>query len=566
MERPPHHLEEEPITERLPEREPTFSVMQQIDIVEEIEAYFDRHPEVPRTRIDEVRAMIVPQLQERWAALEAIDARAKRKTAGALSQLRDLVRNKASRNLIVGALGAAAAGGYGVGTGVRLHREAVDEAERAMAAVPAETAPPSAPPAPDATREEKERAPRMPDIRLEGLDPEMTKERMERLLATFPKGWVEDIGVIEFRDEKGPAVANTDPVLHAQATAGDDEDGRTTIIFYAGAKNVGRATIFGEYLRHESTHANDVVRDGSMTQEQRAYLRAKCRERRTAENRFKSAYVEAIKEGDGSDEQRDMEYLAEIMAVYMLSSDPSKVLHAEDVGLAQWHIGLTDPDFDRREAIAKWGELLHDMRWSAARATVSAAIEAGGADKNDFDDLEAWIKPRFRRPVDVDFASQRQARRHLTAKVASFAQDDVRAEYAALVMEAAQAREAVLQTLVLHDDVTAYGEPARRYANALRDVRRRELEVQSLEAERFRLEVAILLENQDVILGAGDASGFLAPGEDAELSGVAFEHSGRADFFAQTFDWKPQPGYGEVLQPPIEVHVYGKKRANKKKP
>jgi len=194
---------------------------------------------------------------------------------------------------------------------------------------------------------------------LRALDPEATPERIDAILATFPKGFIEgEVGSIGFKDKKktpltkyGKALqTNSEALAHA---AGGKMRMKADIVFWAGSKNFDSGYIWGRTLLHEVAHAVDWRNSHKLEFMERDSLKRAVYERVGATDRFRSTYVETISNDDAQTERdvKAREYWAEIVAAYLSGdlADPQD----PDFKLVQGFITEEDPTFDRDQALVR---------------------------------------------------------------------------------------------------------------------------------------------------------------------------------------------------------------------
>ncbi|MFC1662703.1 hypothetical protein ACFL04_00875 [Patescibacteria group bacterium] len=178
----------------------------------------------------------------------------------------------------------------------------------------------------------------------------------EVITETYPQNWVStEVDTIAQYDETEPLPEKYGPKAGDEAAAtyyhGDDYN---TIIMHAPTKEYAPDHVLNDLLPHELGHANDWESDNDMSIEGRADMLLAIYERLQSDDRYQSAYVEAI---ENEDEKLEMylkatEYWAEICAMYF--SQPGE-LDQKDFELVDNWVREADPDFDIYEA--------NDKRW-----------------------------------------------------------------------------------------------------------------------------------------------------------------------------------------------------------
>lgn len=195
------------------------------------------------------------------------------------------------------------------------------------------------------------------------LDPEATPERLQLILSTLPDGFIEgDVASIGFRDEKYQIDKSYGEELHlnsegAGTAEGGDGASGTRIVFWRGMKGHPSQAIWNGTFLHEVAHANDWRTDSDLSPKERTVLKLAIMDRVGAEDRFKSAYVEAISNDDADREleTKAVEYWAEIVEAHLKGD----ALPEADAALVKAHIAKQDSEFDRdAELQARLGVLI----------------------------------------------------------------------------------------------------------------------------------------------------------------------------------------------------------------
>lgn len=276
---------------------------------------------------------------------------------------------------------------------------------------------------------------------LRALDPEATPERLRFILDTLPAGFVEgDLAAIEFVDEDMtmPEAYGLSGVKRAHAGEGIGADG-VRVVFFRGSRGETSRELWADVMIHEIAHANDWIRDGRMSELERASLKLEVVARVMAEDRHRSSYVESIKNPDPQTELefRAVEYWAEINEAY-LQGEP---LPAADEALVKKHIAAKDPSFDRDAALKRRNDALNAMTYEEARGDASDP-EIGG-------DPRAWVEGRLTRVglEELDAARQRIGRLELVQAMREHGARPERRQFIEYVMEYYEAREDLLEAL-----------------------------------------------------------------------------------------------------------------------
>lgn len=178
----------------------------------------------------------------------------------------------------------------------------------------------------------------------------------------FPRGWV---------DTEIESVTQADTTIMMDKSYGidgieaahcaTDEHGHSRILLSNGARRESMLWNTLELLPHEVAHANDWLRDSEMTLDERIQLLYDVVKRVDAPDRWKSVYVEEIKNEDPQLQtyKRSIEYFAEISAAYMHTPDK---LNKKDFDIVDRAIRRTDPNFDVRKSINHRAQVVWDMQ------------------------------------------------------------------------------------------------------------------------------------------------------------------------------------------------------------
>lgn len=275
---------------------------------------------------------------------------------------------------------------------------------------------------------------------LQNLDSEATPERIDAILATFPKGFTNEIGLIDFINERYAMHESYGSELHkhsqAVATAEGGLGGADTgIVFWRGMKgaaygieifgtelisvtkeSASSRSIWSRTLAHEGSHAGDWKRSGRLTKTERASLKVAVYDRVQSEDRYISAYVESISNEDKEEELniKAEEYWAEIGGAYF---DGELNLPEADYKLVDEFVKKMDPNFDRDKALQARLEITSKMNKEQAYKRYKE-IEA------QFKTLSPLMRDRYQAWLDqhelnadkaIDKALQQQGRQELVA-------------------------------------------------------------------------------------------------------------------------------------------------------
>ncbi len=223
-----------------------------------------------------------------------------------------------------------------------------------------------------------------PEVDIDGLDPEITPERVRAVLDTLPKGWVDtDVRAIRYSDApmSGSDSYGISGSMSAARSFRGDHDKKTSITFFSTAKEMPPHEVLGHVLIHEIAHANDFMNDNQFTQSERQQLLDALRLRVKSPDRLRSPYVESIHNEDARLEgiTKAREYWGEIAAEYFASSSPRIALSPADVALIETVIQKTDPAFDQHKAKERRDAVLRPVY----RAWSERNLEEPRSTKND---------------------------------------------------------------------------------------------------------------------------------------------------------------------------------------
>ena len=210
-----------------------------------------------------------------------------------------------------------------------------------------------------AERDEVRELPR--NFRVNGFEKfDISNETVERILReTLPKGFLRNINSISYRDyhQAMPSTYGMNLVESTRQAAHADSSEKSIEII-RGAKGANISWVANELIVHESFHLQDWRANSLLTADERLELFKGVAARVKSPDRYKSNYVEDIKNNDKhlELESKSAEYFAEIGAAYM--SSKYKQLPKPDRELLDGFIKKMDPKFDRVKALKKRRELI----------------------------------------------------------------------------------------------------------------------------------------------------------------------------------------------------------------
>jgi hypothetical protein len=184
-------------------------------------------------------------------------------------------------------------------------------------------------------------------------DGKITENEIRSLLDHLPKGWVKgEINRLIQTDEEysGPPPSTRSSKALAICFRYSAEP--SEIFFY---QSEARETSLGysvTSIDHEVAHANDWLTDSQMSQKERLELLYLIAQRLSAPDRYKSGYVESIKEKtpEATNYRKAMEYWAEISKAYFNS--PWN-LSINDFVIVHNLVRKTDPDYNPYQTAIK---------------------------------------------------------------------------------------------------------------------------------------------------------------------------------------------------------------------
>ena len=211
-------------------------------------------------------------------------------------------------------------------------------------------------------REEVRDLPR--NLRINGFEKfDISNETIKAIIdQTLPKGFRRNISSVTYRDYAAPLSERYGMNLRQssqEAARADSRDKSIQVI--QGAKGTGKSWIANELLIHEIFHLQDWQSNSLLTADERIELLKKVVDRVISSDRYKSSYVEGIKNANKHSEltAKSGEYFAEIGAAYM--SSKYKMLPKPDRELIDGFIKKIDPSFDRAEALKKRRKLIGEQ-------------------------------------------------------------------------------------------------------------------------------------------------------------------------------------------------------------
>ncbi len=171
---------------------------------------------------------------------------------------------------------------------------------------------------------------------------DISSSDLKQLVATLPDGWTRgNFSGITQVDEKMPHIYEGLEDMEMLASYNRIDK---AIKFYGPVAEHMTFEYITASIDHEIAHSNDW---GSprIDYKTRLQLLVKLSKRINAEDRFKSSYVESIRDKDAHENNyhRAVEYWAEITAQYF--KDPTK-LNIEDFNIVNEHVHKMDPSFD----------------------------------------------------------------------------------------------------------------------------------------------------------------------------------------------------------------------------
>jgi hypothetical protein len=178
---------------------------------------------------------------------------------------------------------------------------------------------------------------------------------------TLPKGFLRNVRAIRYRDTRRKMPLDYGENLGTSAIeAGHAIDRTRAIEITEGAKKSSKRWIAHNLIPHEVFHLEDANSNSLLTIDERIDLHRILIDRVKSPDRFKSAYVEAIKNTDKKLELKLKvgEYFAEIGATYL--SPEYFLLPEEDKELIRSFIAKIDPTFDRVKALNIRRDLMGD--------------------------------------------------------------------------------------------------------------------------------------------------------------------------------------------------------------
>jgi hypothetical protein len=267
-------------------------------------------------------------------------------------------------------------------------------------------------------------AERMPDVALTGLHPEATPERMRRLMRDgLPRGWASNITSISFTQKIGEITKSYGLDEEAWAVASREAVGETNITYYRAATTYDLDENISGTLGHEGAHANDWDYASGLTQQQREHIKQTVISRLTAKDRFRSDYVESIKNPDAAIETQNKatEYWAETVDAYLNAEEPTSVLSPEDIRMIEDAIRLTDDHFNRDEARQARQTVIEEIQDASVEHELDGLIETMRLDRTEATELRSRLLARWAaRHEPVDAEMQKAGRRAVMEIVSNY--------------------------------------------------------------------------------------------------------------------------------------------------
>lgn len=226
----------------------------------------------------------------------------------------------------------------------------------------------------------------LPRPHLENADPEATPERIRQLFVkTIPRGLYEDVGQLTAVEDIKPMPAEygMEGAFVAAELSGGEGGEKGAMIFYGSSRDMSAREKYGELMIHELAHGSSDSTDDRLSPAMRRGLRAWILDRVNSPDRYRSWYVESIKNKDPEERDRRKagEYWAEIVMEYLRSERPEMRLPLADLKMIQDFIRSTDPEFDQAKARLLRLEITAEMdRDRLPKAVAKAAAKIGGSE------------------------------------------------------------------------------------------------------------------------------------------------------------------------------------------
>lgn len=215
-------------------------------------------------------------------------------------------------------------------------------------------------------QEERERVSGLPrNMQINGFEKfDISNETVEAVVnQTMPKGFGRNISQISYGDYNASMplqygvrlMQKTGEAAHASKF---DKSIQVT----KGAKGADKKWIVNQLLPHEFFHLQDWNSNSLLTADERIDLLKKIVDRVKSSDRYKSDYVEGIKNADKKKEllTKAAEYFADIGAAFL--SPRYLMLPKADRELVQDLIKKIDPNFDRVQALKQRGKLVAEKK------------------------------------------------------------------------------------------------------------------------------------------------------------------------------------------------------------
>ncbi len=279
------------------------------------------------------------------------------------------------------------------------------------------------------------------------LDPGATREGIEYIInETLPESTRRNIASVGFVDRKRKMDITYGPKLHtssetaATAEGGVGSDGveiffwrgmhrnsvsfdmdKEEVVFWKGQLRPDLSvSIWNDTVLHEAGHGDDWLRDALHTEIGHQVLKNMIYLRVQADDRFQSAYVEAISNDDKYEEWnlKAVEYWAEIYKAYLVN-DPN--LPEIDAKIVKDYIAKQDPNFDRDKALAQRLNKITEMNAETSFQKLSIMQ----------DKYKSWIKQEHGGSEDLENVVMQKLGR---AELVNFWRSDLSKEEKSIVM------------------------------------------------------------------------------------------------------------------------------------
>jgi hypothetical protein len=176
-------------------------------------------------------------------------------------------------------------------------------------------------------------------IDLDKLHPGMSKENVQRLLRTYPKGWLRNVEEIKFDPNAYPM----DEKLDAKVLGFNVRGGGQDAITFTAFSGYDPRQAIEESGPHEIAHSNDWSSPSELNEAEREEWRGEASTRATAADRVESDYADAVVKDAA---RHRTEYWAEALKIYFKSANPEQELAQGDLNMIEKRIRALDPNFD----------------------------------------------------------------------------------------------------------------------------------------------------------------------------------------------------------------------------